>query len=42
MILSFLPFPIPLSGLLTFIITSVYLWMALKANAAAAGETSAV
>jgi hypothetical protein len=41
-ILSFLPFAVPLSGLLTLVITSVYLWMAVKANAAAAAETSVV
>ncbi|MBI2386344.1 MAG: DUF1189 family protein [Elusimicrobia bacterium] len=41
-VLSFLPFAVPLSGLLTIIITSVYLWLAVKANAAAAAETSAI
>jgi len=41
-ILSFLPFAIPLSGLLTIIITSVYLWMAVKTHAAAAAQTSAI
>lgn len=42
-VLSFLPFAVPLSGLLTLLITSVYLWLAVKATAAAAvGETSPV
>jgi len=41
-VMSFLPFVVPLSGLLTIIITSVYLWLAVKANAAAAAETSAI
>lgn len=41
-VMSFLPFVVPLSGLLTIIITSVYLWLAVKANAAAAVETSAI
>jgi hypothetical protein len=41
-IMSFLPFVVPLSGLLTIVITSVYLWLAVKANAAAAAETSAI
>ncbi|MDD5302829.1 MAG: DUF1189 family protein [Elusimicrobia bacterium] len=43
-IMSFLPFAVPMSGLLTILITSVYLWMAVKANAAAAAaaETSAI
>lgn len=41
-VMSFLPFVVPLSGLLTIVITSVYLWLAVKANAAAAAETSAV
>ncbi len=40
-ILSFLPFAIPMSGLITILITSVYLWMAVKANSAAA-QTSAI
>ena len=39
-IMAFLPFAVPLSGLLTLFITSAYLWMAVKANAAA--ETAAV
>ncbi len=34
-VLSFLPFTIPMSGLITILITSVYLWMAVKANLAA-------
>ena len=34
-VMSFLPFIVPLSGLLTILITSVYLWMAVRANAAA-------
>jgi hypothetical protein len=42
MFMSFLPFTVPMSGLLTLLITSVYLWMAVKANAAAAIETSAI
>ena len=43
-IMSFLPFAVPLSGLLTLLITSAYLWLAVKANAAAAAaaETSAI
>ncbi len=42
-VLAFLPFTVPLSGLLTMFITSVYLWMAVRANAAAgAAETSAI
>lgn len=36
MLLSFLPFVIPMSGLLTISITAGYLWLAVKANAAAA------
>lgn len=39
-VMSFLPFVVPLSGLLTILITSAYLWLAVKANAAA--ETSAI
>lgn len=34
-IMAFLPFMVPLSGLLTILVTSVYLWMAVRANAAA-------
>ncbi|MEK7234324.1 MAG: DUF1189 family protein [Elusimicrobiota bacterium] len=41
MCMPFLPFAIPLSGLLTLLITSVYLWMAIKTNAAAAIEPPA-
>jgi len=41
-ILSFLPFVVPFSGLLTILVTSAYLWLAVKANAAAAVETSAI
>lgn len=33
--LAFLPFTVPLSGLLTISITSVYLWLGVRANAAA-------
>lgn len=40
---AFLPFPVPMSGLIGLIITSVYLWLAVKANAAAAAaETSSI
>lgn len=39
---SFLPFAVPLSGLLSLIITSIYLWLAVKVNAAATAETSAI
>ncbi len=39
-ILSFLPFAVPMSGLITIAITTAYLWMAVKANAAA--QTSPV
>lgn len=39
-VLAFLPFAVPMSGLLTILITSVYLWMAVRANAAA--QTSAI
>ena len=39
-IMSFLPFAVPMSGLLTILITSVYLWMAVKVHAAA--ETPAI
>lgn len=40
---AFLPFQIPLSGLVTLAITSVYLWLAVKANAAAAAaEASSI
>ncbi len=39
---AFLPFPVPMSGLTTIIITSVYLWLAVKANAAAAADTSPI
>jgi hypothetical protein len=39
---SFLPFAVPLSGLITILMTSAYLWLAVKANAAAAAETSAI
>jgi hypothetical protein len=38
-VMSFLPFMVPLSGLLTILITSVYLWMAVRANAAAQTST---
>ena len=41
-LLAFLPFAVPMSGLLTILITSAYLWLAVKANAAAAAETSAI
>jgi len=41
-VLAFLPFQVPVSGLLTLVITTVYLWLALKANAVATAETSAV
>ncbi len=41
-VMAFLPFLIPMSGLVTIFITSVYLWMAVKANAAAAAEISAI
>ena len=41
-VMSFLPFTVPMSGLLTLFITSVYLWLAVKTNAAAAAETSAI
>lgn len=34
-IMAFLPFMVPLSGLLTILVTSVYLWMAVRANAGA-------
>jgi len=39
---SFVPFPLPFSGLLTGVVTLVYLWLGVKANAAAAAETSSV
>ncbi|MDP3541642.1 MAG: DUF1189 family protein [Elusimicrobiota bacterium] len=42
-VMSFLPFVVPLSGVLTIVITSVYLWLAVKANAAAvSAETSPI
>ena len=41
-IMAFLPFPVPMAGLLTILITTVYLWLAVKAHAAAASETSAI
>jgi hypothetical protein len=41
-VLAFLPFMVPLSGLLTIVLTSGYLWMAVRANAAAAASTSAI
>lgn len=41
-IMAFLPFTVPMSGLLTILITSVYLWMAIKVNAAAAAEISSI
>jgi hypothetical protein len=39
-VLAFLPFVVPMSGLLTILVTSVYLWMAVRSNAAA--QTSAI
>jgi len=39
-IMAFLPFMVPMSALLSIVITAVYLWMAVKANTVAA--TSAV
>lgn len=45
MLKAFLPFSVPFSGLATTAVTAVYLWLAVKANAAAsaaAGETSSV
>jgi hypothetical protein len=41
-VMAFLPFAIPLSSLLTIPLTAAYLWIAVKANAAPAGETSAI
>lgn len=42
LLLAFLPFVVPLSGLITIAITSVYLWLGVRANAAAAAQTSAI
>lgn len=42
LVLAFMPFVVPLSGLLTIAITSVYLWLGVRANAAAAAQTSAI
>lgn len=39
---TFLPFAVRGSGLITFVITLAYLWLAVKTNAAAAAETSAI
>lgn len=39
-ILAYLPFVVPMAGMLTLVITTVYLWIAVKANAAA--QTSAI
>jgi hypothetical protein len=41
-LMAFLPFMVPMSALLSVVITAVYLWMAVKANAAAAAATSSV
>jgi hypothetical protein len=41
-VMAFLPFMVPMSALLSIVITAVYLWMAVKANAEAAAATSAV
>jgi hypothetical protein len=41
MALAFLPFAIPLAGLITILVTSGYLWLAVRANAVPA-ETSAI
>ena len=41
-LMAFLPFMVPMSALLSIVITAVYLWMAVKAHAAAAAATSAV
>jgi|CXWL01.1.fsa_nt_gi hypothetical protein len=39
--MAFLPFVVPLSGLLTIAVTTAYLWMGVRANAAASPEPRA-